>query len=107
VSFRPLSRQDGGINAFSIIPDTEPELLIVVADFYLDLPRLRMAEGVPQSFSGNSVDFVAQDGMQISWPAFDVNAKCRRSLVGRVGGQFFSNGIYGPREVVVLNGGFA
>jgi hypothetical protein len=58
-----LSRQDYGINAFSIVPHAQPELLVVISDFNLDLPSLGVPEGVPKRLSGNSVNFVTQDGM--------------------------------------------
>src|SRR5208282_5398155 len=50
---------------FLVVPHAQTELLIVISDFNLDLPGLGVAEGVAERLSGNPVDFVAQNGMQI------------------------------------------
>src|SRR5271156_6003582 len=48
VSFAPLSIKNLWVNALSIIPDTESELLLVIPDFDFYPPRLRVPEGVAQ-----------------------------------------------------------
>ena len=82
VPLAPLPRQNRWINAFAIVPHTQPELLIVISNFNLDLPSLGMVKRVPQRLSGDPVDFVAQDRMQIARLAFNRDAKCRRAVVG-------------------------
>ncbi len=44
---------------------------MVIPDFHLDAPCLRVPKSVPQCFGRYLVDFVAQDGMQISWLALN------------------------------------
>jgi len=42
-----MPRENRRINAFSIVAHAQSELLIVIADFNLDLPRLRVSKCVP------------------------------------------------------------
>ena len=81
VSLTALAGENRWINAFSIVPHAQSELLIVIADFNFDLPCLSVAKGVPQRFGSNFVDLVSEDGMQISRLALNRDAECR-SMVG-------------------------
>ena len=76
-----LSRENRCINALSVIPHTQSELLIVIADFDLDLLCVCVKKGVPERFGSNLVHFVAEDGMQISRLALNGYTECR-SMVG-------------------------
>src|ERR1700751_3777036 len=102
-----LDCEYGRVHALSIVSHTQLEMVVVVTDFDFHLARLRMPERVPQSFSGDPVNFIAQDGMQITRPSLNRDAKCRRTGVGGVGCQFFSQGIEISGEVVGLNGRLA
>ena len=76
VSFTALAGENCWINAFSIVPHTHPELLIVIADFDLDLLCLRVPKGIPQRFGSNLIDLIAEDGMQISRFALNCYTEC-------------------------------
>jgi hypothetical protein len=52
-------------------------LLIVVTDFNLDLPCLRVAKRVPQRFGGNFVDLVSGMGCRFSRLALKGDTECR------------------------------
>ncbi len=65
--------------------------MIVIPDFNLDLPRLGMVKSVPERLSGNPVDFVAQNGMEIARLTFHGDAKCRSCVVGWISGQFLTS----------------
>jgi len=65
---------------------TQPELLMVVPDFDLNLPCLGMSKRIPQRFGSNLVHFVAKDGVQIPRHTLRCHTECR-SLSGRVGQQ--------------------
>src|SRR6516162_5548335 len=61
VPLTALTRQHRRINACSIVPHAQSELLIVIADFNLDLPCLGMPKSVPQCFGSNLVGLVTQN----------------------------------------------
>ena len=81
MSLTALAGENRWINAFSIVPHPQSELLIVIADFNLDLPCLGVAKGIPQRFGSNFVDLVSEDGMQISRLALNGYTECR-SVIG-------------------------
>ena len=103
VPFAPASRQNRLINAFTVILQAHPELLIVIPDFHLDLLCRSVVECVSESLSGNPVDFVTQDRMQLSRFAFNGDAKCRRAANGWIICEFLSELIDGPCEIVRLH----
>jgi|ERR1035438_7929732 hypothetical protein len=103
----PVRRQNSWIDAFSIVPHTKPELLIIIPDFNLDLPSRGMVKGIPKRLSGNPVDFIAQNRMQIARLTFHGDAKCRSYLVGWIRGQFLAQRVHCPCEVVCLDRGGA
>ena len=47
VSLSFLARENFRINTFSIIPHSQSKLLVVVADFNLDLLSLGVPKGIP------------------------------------------------------------
>ena len=71
-----LTGENRRIDALSIVPHTQSELLIVITDFNFDLLCLGVLKGVPQRFGSNFVNFVAKDGMQISRLALNRYAEC-------------------------------
>ena len=66
VSLAALAGENRWINAFSIVPHTQPELLMVIADFNLDLLCLRVPKGIPECFGSNLINLVTKDRMKIS-----------------------------------------
>ena len=76
VSLTALAGENCWINAFSIVPHPQSELLIVIADFDFDLLCLGVAKRVPQRFGGNLVDLVSKDRMQISRLALNGDTEC-------------------------------
>ena len=72
-----LSRENRCINALSVIPHTQAELLIVIADFDLDLLCVCMKKSVSERFGSNLIHFVAEDGMQTSRLALNGYTECR------------------------------
>ena len=105
VSLAPMPRQNRLINAFTVIPHAHPELLMVISDFNLDLPSRGVTKRVAESLSGNPVDFVTQDRMQLSRFAFNGDAKCRRAADGWIICEFLAERIDGPCEIVRLHCG--
>ena len=103
----PLPRQNRWIDAFSIVPHTKPELLIVIPDFNLDLPSRGMVKGVAERLSGNPVDFIAQNRMQIARLTFHGDAKCRSAVVGWISGQFLTQRVHRPCKVICFDRGGA
>ena len=73
----PLLRENRRINALSVIPHPQPEALIVITDFNLDLLCVCMKKGVAERFGSNLIHFVAEDGMQISRLALNGYTECR------------------------------
>src|SRR5271165_45101 len=79
MSLPALRRENRCINSFSIIPQPQPEALIVIADFGLDLLCVCMKKGIPERFGSNLIHFVAEDGMQI--PRLALNGYTERRAV--------------------------
>jgi hypothetical protein len=63
VSGVPVSAKNLWVNAPSIVPDTQPELRFVVADFHFNPVRACVTEGVAQRLGGDPVDFVSEHRM--------------------------------------------
>src|SRR5271165_4104998 len=59
-----LSR-DFRINAASVITDTQAQQLFAIRDFRFYMARLRVVESVAHGLTGDAVDFVAEDRMQV------------------------------------------
>ena len=72
-----LRRENRRINALSVIPHPQPEALIVITDFDLDLLGVCMKKSVSECFCSNLIHFVAEDGMQISRLALNSYTECR------------------------------
>ena len=81
VSLTALARENRWINTFPIVSHTQSELLIVIADFYLDPPCLGVLKCIPQRFGSNSVDLVTKDGVKISRLALNGYTECRSIVV--------------------------
>ncbi len=96
-----LTGKNGRIDTFSIVPHAQSKLLIVIADFNLDLPCLGVLKRVPQRFGSDPVDFVAKNRMQISRLALNCYSESR-SLAGSIGCEFFTKRTYGQREIVAF-----
>jgi hypothetical protein len=93
----PVSNKNFGVNAFSVVPDPQPELRFVIPKFHFYLARLCVPEGITQRLAGNSVDFVPEDRMQVPWRAFHLYLKGGSILDGPVDRELFSNGPYRSR----------
>ena len=107
VTFASISAKHVGGNSFSIIANAEPEILFVVADFNFHVFRRRVPEGIAQRLRHKAVDFVPQDGMQLLWCTFHKHLKWSGGLVVVRSCEFFCDGFYGDREIVLLDRGHA
>ena len=81
VSLSGCGRENRRINAFSVIPDPQPEALIVITDFNLDLLCICMKKSVAEGFGSNLIHFVTENGMQISRLALNGYTECRAVAV--------------------------
>ncbi len=61
-----LTREDCRIDAFSIIADTQPELFVGIANLNLNPVRLCVTKRISESFGGNPVYIIANEGMEIA-----------------------------------------
>ena len=66
MSLAVLTGENDRIDTFSIVPHAQSKLLIVIADFNLNLSCLGVLERVPQRFGSDPVDLVTKNRMQIS-----------------------------------------
>ena len=66
MSLFALWRENRRIDALSVIPHPQPEAVIVITDFDLDLLCVGVKKGIAECFGSNLIHFVAEDGMQIS-----------------------------------------
>ena len=77
MSLTTLMGENRWINTLSIVPHAQSKLLIVIADFDLNLPCLGVLERVPQRFGSDPVDLVTKDRMQISRLALNCYSESR------------------------------
>src|SRR5208283_2445285 len=104
--FTSLSVKNLRLNPFSIVPNANPEMFFVVADFNLYALRCRMPEGIAQRLRGQSVHFVPQDWMQSARRTFHYHLKGSGSLPVSPR-QFLSNSPNSYGKVVLLHRGHA
>ena len=77
-----MAGENRRINALSIVPHAQSELLIVIADFNFYLLRLGVPEGVAERFGSNFVDFVTKDRMEVSRLTLNRYTESCRSMIG-------------------------
>ncbi len=97
-----LWRENRRIDTLSIIPHPQPEAVIVVTDFDLDLLCACMKKGIAECFSSNLIHLVAKDGMHISRLALNGYTEFRAGA-RRVRCEFFSERAYRQCQVVGLS----
>ncbi len=78
MSGAPICSKNFGINPFSVIPNTQPKLPVVIVDFNFDLLRLRMPKCIPQRLACNPINFVPMDRMEILRCALQLYSNCVR-----------------------------
>src|SRR5271157_715935 len=102
---RPFLIKKLRVDALAIISHAQPEALVVVVDFHLNAPRLRVPEGIAQRLASNPVDFVAQNGMQTLRRASYIQAKRGNIGAGDVGREFFRQVANRLRKIIGLDRG--
>ena len=68
VSLKTMAGENPLIHALSVVAHAQSKLVMVITDFNFYLLRLGVMEGVAQRFGSNFVDFVTEDGMEVSSP---------------------------------------
>src|SRR6202048_1014857 len=81
VSLKTMAVQNRRIHALSVVAHAQSKLVMVIPDFNFYLLRLGVMEGVAERFGSDLVDFVAEEGMEISRLAFNRYAESRRSMI--------------------------
>src|SRR5258707_9783922 len=76
------------INPTPVVSNMQKKLGITVGNLRFDLLRSGMAERVSQRLARNSVDFVAQNGIELSLFPFQQHAYARHQAVAALQGQF-------------------
>src|SRR5208337_3624396 len=107
VPFAAISVEHVGGNPFPVVANAQPEILFVVADFNFHVSRRCVPEGIAQRLRHKPVDFVPQDRMQISRRTFHKHLKRSGGLVVWPSCEFFCDGFYGDREIVLFDSGHA
>ena len=69
------------IHALSVVANAQSKLVMVITDFNFYLLRLGVMESVAQRFGSDFVDFVTEDGMEISRLALNRYAEGCRSMI--------------------------
>jgi hypothetical protein len=100
------AREDRRLNALPIVAYTQAELVVVIADFRLDLLCPRVAEGIPQRLDGYFVNFIADDWVQSARLAFNDYMK-GRPMIARASYKCLSNRPYGKSEIIAFDHGRA
>src|SRR5260370_16819170 len=103
VASSPFTLKDLRINAFAVVSHSQAKLGFIVSNFELNMSRLSVTEWGPQRLTGNPIDFVSKDRMEISRRAFHRHLKVRTTMVAFIGCQFFSNDSYCKTKIVDLD----
>jgi hypothetical protein len=69
------------VNALSVVPHPQSELIIVIADFNFYLLCLSVMKRVAQRFGSDFVDLVTEDGMEVSRVTLNRYAKRCMSMI--------------------------
>src|ERR1700691_5040290 len=78
------------INPISVVSHVQQKLRIPVRNFRFDLLRVGMPEGVSQGLTRNSIDFVAQHGIESSLFSFHEDTHARNIAVAALCGQLLA-----------------
>jgi hypothetical protein len=74
------------VDTFAVISHTYAEFASTISDFHLDVPRVRVTEGVAERLGGNVVKLACEERSQRPGCALDIGVKVRRRglrLTGR------------------------
>src|SRR5271169_3167756 len=93
-----------GANAPPVIANSQLQLTLFVLYIHFDVLCLRVVEGIAQSLSGNPIDIVAQDRIEVTRRALDGNIEERvmRCLCRR---KFLTESVNRKRKVIRRDGG--
>src|ERR1017187_4226803 len=81
VALKAIAGEDRRIHALSVIAYAQSELVMVVADFNFYLLRLGVMKGIAERFGSDFVDFVTEDGMEVSRLALNRYTESCRSMI--------------------------
>ena len=80
VSLKAMAGENRRVHSLSVIPHAQSEF-IVIADFNFYLLSLSVMEGVAEGFGSDFVDFVTEDGMEVSRLTLNRYAESCRSMI--------------------------
>src|SRR6185295_20133555 len=103
--FDTLRGEHHGIDAAAVVSHAQPKLLVIVSELDLDMPGMRVAEGIPERFRGDLVDLVTHDRVQIARLSLERDTERRGAIGARVVGELVAKGPDGQREIVAIDGG--
>jgi len=71
----PFSMKKLRVHTLPVIPDPQPKLPFVIADFHFDVPSLGVPEGVAHRLACNPVNFIAEYRMEVPRRAFHLHTQ--------------------------------
>src|SRR5271167_2501381 len=89
-----------GANAPPVIANSQLQLTLVVLYIHFDVLCLRVVEGIAQSLSGNPIDIVAQDRIEVTRRALDGNIEERVILRCLCRRKFLTESVNRKRKVI-------
>src|SRR6185312_11423551 len=95
VSCEPTPIEHAPIHALAVIPNSQPKLGFVVADFDFDSPRRGMPACIAKRLGCNSVNLVSEDRIELSRRAFHLDMEVRTIRAGFIVREFFCQRRYG------------
>src|SRR5258707_5931194 len=95
------------INPTPVVSNMQKKLGITVGNLRFDLLRSGMAERVSQRLARNSIDFITQNGIELSLFPFHQHAHARSGAVAALRGQFLAQCLQRLRYVAVVHYGLS
>lgn len=90
MSGAPAILNNLGVNAFSVIADSQPKLPVAILDRHFDPRRLCMAECIAQSFATDTVGFVVYNWRRFTRGPLLRDVQCGAGAAGLNGCKFVS-----------------
>jgi len=101
----PFSVEHAWVNALAIVSDSQPKPPFVIVDFHFDELRLRVPACISQGLGCNSLDFVSQKRIQVSWRAFHLDTNIGAIAAALIASELFRQSDDGRSKIAAQHGG--
>jgi hypothetical protein len=105
MSGAPALGKNVGINAFSVVADSQPKMPVAILDCHFDARRLCVAPSIAHRFATDTVDFLAYNWRKFPRGPFPIHVQFGAWAAGLPGPKFLSKRSERFHQIVVENSG--